>query len=535
MLYMHFTDRGAALQDHIDRLRAALADRYAIEDLLGRGGMATVYLAQDVKHGRRVAVKVLKPDLAAAVGSERFLREIEIVARLTHPHILPLHDSGEADGLLYYVMPFVSGGSLRTRLNQDKTIELSAALRIVSEVAGALTYAHKQGIVHRDVKPENILLAEGHAVVADFGIAKALSAVSSNELTRSGFPLGTIGYMSPEQAAGNTELTGSTDVFSLACACYEMVVGDVPGSWPWEASVSRGQFLDAPASHRAKLALLPAPVEPALTRALALRPADRCDKPDPFAAVLVRPAGQTPQYGNADVRRIVQRAAELELERPSQTGAMSLGSVQQIAAEVGIPSKHVREAARILSESERAVNESWLYGAPEALTVERTVAGEVTAGDHPLLVERLRDLVGYVGNTNTLGSSLEWSSTAGHTFWHVDRSRGPGQVRDTHVAVTPHDGRTRIVVREQLQPVAQLTYAMTTAAVVAPALLGALLVSDSFGVGAGVFTVAAVFAGSFGFARSFIKRLAGKRRTQLRAMADELAQEVAGLTSAHQD
>ncbi len=502
--------------------------------MLGRGGMAAVYLAQDVKHGRQVAVKVLNPELAAALGPERFLREIEIVARLTHPHILPLHDSGEADGLLYYVMPFVSGGSLRTRLNREKTIELSAALEIVGEVAEALTYAHRQGIVHRDVKPENILLAEGHAVVADFGIAKALSVASRGELTRSGFPLGTAGYMSPEQAAGSTELNGSTDLFSLACAFYEMVVGDVPGAWPSEESVFRGRFVDAPAAHREKLAALPALIELALTRALALRPTDRFETPDAFAAALVRPVGHAQQYADTDVRRIVQRAAELELQRPSETGSMSLGSVREIAAEVGIPSGHVREAARILSESERSVNESLVHGAPEVLTVERTVVGEVSARDHPVLVEKLRDLVGYVGNTSTLSSSLEWESTTGHTFWHLDRSRGPSQVRDTHVTVTPHDGRTRIVVRERLQPVAQLTYAMTTAAMVAPTLLGALLVSDSFGVGVGVLTVAAVCAGSFGLARSFIKRLAGKRRSQVRAMADELAQEVARLTSAHQ-
>ncbi len=216
------------------RLGAALSGQYAIERVLGRGGMATVYLAKDVKHGRAVAVKVLKPDLAAALGPVRFLREIEIVARLTHPHILPLHDSGEANGLLYYVMPFVEGGSLRTWLNREKTVELTEALRIVREVAGALTYAHRQGIVHRDIKPENILLAEGHAVVADFGIAKALSAVSSHELTQSGFPLGTFGYMSPEQAAGSAQLAAGTDVFSLACVFYEMVVGEVPGVWPSE-------------------------------------------------------------------------------------------------------------------------------------------------------------------------------------------------------------------------------------------------------------------------------------------------------------
>ncbi len=495
--------------------------------------MATVYVASDLKHGRRVAVKVLDPDLAAALGPERFLREIEIVARLTHPHVLPLHDSGEADGLLYYVMPFVTGGSLRAELNRVKTIDLTRALGIVREVAGALTYAHRQGIVHRDVKPENILLAEGHAVVADFGIAKALSAVSRGELTRSGFPVGTVGYMSPEQAAGSTELTGSTDVFSLACALYEMIVGELPGAWPSEEAVSRGRFLDAPPSHRAMLAALPAAVEPALTRAMALRPTDRFDTPDAFAAALVRPIGEEHRYGDTDVRRIVERAAELELERPSETGAMSLGGVQRLAAEVGIPSGHVREAARILSDSERTVNDSLVYGAPEALTVERTVAGEISARDHAVFIERLRDLVGYIGTVNTLGSSLEWTSASVHSFWHMDHTRGPSEVRNTHVTLTPRAGLTRIVVREQLRPVAQFTYAMTAVAVVAPSLLGGLLVSDSFGVGAGILLLAAICTGSFGIARSFVKRLAGKRRTQVRAVADELAREVVQLTSEH--
>jgi serine/threonine-protein kinase len=188
--------------------------------------MATVYLARDVRHGRDVAVKVLRPDLAELIGTERFLHEIEIAAQLTHPHILTLIDSGAADAFLYFVMPFVDGPSLRGLLNEKRRLDVKLAVGLAREVADALDYAHRRGIVHRDIKPENVLLSEGHAVVTDFGIAKALITAGDQRLTRSGFPLGTLGYMSPEQAAGRTDLDATTDVFSLACVAYEMLVGE---------------------------------------------------------------------------------------------------------------------------------------------------------------------------------------------------------------------------------------------------------------------------------------------------------------------
>ena len=200
-----------------EKLRTALADRYRIERELGRGGMATVYLAEDLKHHRRVAIKVLDPEVASAIGPERFLREIETVAGLTHPHILPLHDSGVADGLLFYVMPFVDGESLRDRLTREKQLSLEDALRIAREVADALSYAHSRGVVHRDIKPENILLQSGHAVVADFGIARVVTATRGERLTGTGVTVGTPAYMSPEQAAGGDDLDGRSDLYSLAC------------------------------------------------------------------------------------------------------------------------------------------------------------------------------------------------------------------------------------------------------------------------------------------------------------------------------
>jgi serine/threonine-protein kinase len=192
------------MTDALARLRTALTDRYGIERELGRGGMATVYLATDLKHRRRVAIKVLQPELASVVGPDRFLREIEIAANLRHPNILPLHDSGEADGLLYYVMPYVEGESLRDRIEREKQLKIEDALEIARQVADGLGYAHAQGVVHRDIKPENVLVSGGHAVIVDFGIAKAVGEVGSERLTKSGHSIGTPGYMSPEQAGGET-------------------------------------------------------------------------------------------------------------------------------------------------------------------------------------------------------------------------------------------------------------------------------------------------------------------------------------------
>src|SRR3989441_752692 len=223
-------------------LAAALADRYSLRRVLGRGGMATVYLADDEKHHRAVALKVLLPGLAAFLGVERFLQEIQIAAQLTHPHILALHDSGEAAGFLYYVMPYCEGASLRQQLEQRRPLSRQEALAIGDPVAGALSYAHRMGVLHRDIKPENILFSQGHPIVADFGIAKAVSTAGGANLTRTGFPVGTPGYMSPEQAAGLTELDERTDVYSLAVVVYEMLVGEVPGRWPTEDAVRAGRF-----------------------------------------------------------------------------------------------------------------------------------------------------------------------------------------------------------------------------------------------------------------------------------------------------
>src|SRR6266576_157455 len=268
------------------RLRGALADRYAIGRELGHGGMATVYLAQDLKHGRAVAIKVLRPELAAALGAERFLREIEIAARLTHPHILPLHDSGEAGGFLYYVMPFVEGESLRDRLRREQLLPIEEAVRIAREVAAALSHAHAHDVVHRDIKPENILLSGGEAVVADFGIARAIVAAGAETLTDTGLAVGTPGYMSPEQATGAMQLDGRSDVYSLGCVLYEMLAGHPPFLGTTAQEILARHSLDAVPPLRTIRPELPPALERVVLKALAKSPADRWRSPAALSEAL---------------------------------------------------------------------------------------------------------------------------------------------------------------------------------------------------------------------------------------------------------
>ncbi|MBI3983187.1 MAG: protein kinase [Gemmatimonadetes bacterium] len=274
------------MSEPLDRLNAALAGRYRVERELGRGGMAVVYLAEDQRHHRKVALKVLRPELAMALGPERFLREIDIAAKLSHPHILPLHDSGEAAGFLYYVMPYVEGESLRGRLEREVQLPLEDALQLAREVADALGYAHSLGIVHRDIKPENILLTAGHAVVSDFGIARALDAAGKERLTGTGAAIGTAAYMSPEQAAGEAEVDGRSDVYSLGTVLYEMLAGDPPfASSTSQATLAR-KLVEAPPALRTVRASVPVGVERAIEKALATSRADRFATAAQFAEAI---------------------------------------------------------------------------------------------------------------------------------------------------------------------------------------------------------------------------------------------------------
>jgi len=294
--------------DLLAHLRAALTGRYTIEHELGRGGMATVYLGRDLKHHRAVAIKVLRPELAAVLGPDRFVREIEIAAGFTHPHILPLHDSGEADGFLYYVMPYVEGESLRDRLNREKQLPVDDATQIAREVASALAYAHSHDVVHRDIKPENIMLVSGQAVVSDFGIARGISEAGGEKLTATGVSVGTPIYMSPEQAAGGGRLDGRSDIYSLGCVLYEILAGQPPFTGPTAESVLHQHLVAEPPHITAIRGAVPAPVEAVIRRALAKAPADRFATAAQFAEALA-PISAPPPASPHPPRRVRRRAA----------------------------------------------------------------------------------------------------------------------------------------------------------------------------------------------------------------------------------
>jgi predicted Ser/Thr protein kinase len=529
-------------------LRAALAARYDLRRELGRGGMATVYLAADVKHHREVAIKVLRADLAASLGAERFLKEIEIAARLTHPHILALHDSGEAGGFLYYVMPYIEGGSLRQVLEAERRLSVDRALEIAEPVADALGYAHRMGVLHRDIKPENILFSQGHPIVADFGIAKAISTAGVANLTRTGFPLGTPGYMSPEQAAGLTDLDVRTDVYSLAAVVYEMLVGQTPGHWPSDEAVRTGRLLEAPPTHRAALGELPGHIEAALAHAFAVRSAQRTASPsalmDELRGAVVSaapvpvdaPAGGVlmaaphRRFSEGEVQEIVRRAAELEVSNPTASGALTIGGIQQVAAEALIPAERVREAAFAVearrappvvampdgtpdTRGQRAAR-FWL-GAPTYLLFERVVTGELPDVEFSALVEMMRAELGQVGQGGQLGRSFSWTT--------VRSASGGG--RDVQILVSVRGGATRIAVRENLGGSIGAIYGGVGGGVggggfgVVMGVLAGALHTPAAAIVAVPLWLATVFSG----ARSIYYYVIKARRAQLERLTDQLA------------
>ena len=276
----------------VSRVKKALAGRYRIERVLGEGGMATVYLATDERHHRKVAVKVMRPELAATLGSERFLREVEIAAQLSHPHILPMYDSGESDGLLYYVMPHVDGESLNARLKRESQLPVDEAVRLAGEVAEALEYAHQHGIIHRDIKPANILLQSGHALVADFGIARALGK-EGDVLTATGIAVGTPHYMSPEQGSGGREVDARTDVYAVGAVLYEMLAGEPPFTGPNPQTILARALTESPRTLTATRQGLPPQLDQVVARALAKNPADRPASASALRAALTSAMGQT--------------------------------------------------------------------------------------------------------------------------------------------------------------------------------------------------------------------------------------------------
>jgi serine/threonine protein kinase len=449
----------------LDRLHAALTGVYSLDRELGRGGMSTVFLARDIKHDRDVALKVLRPDLASAVGSDRFLREIKVTAALNHPHILPLLDSGSIDEIVYYVMPFVTGGSLRDRLNASGPQGIPETLRIIGQVSAALDYAHRMGIVHRDIKPENILFSEGLAVIADFGIAQAVAQADRVTLTRTGYPVGTLGYMSPEQAAGRTELDHHTDVFSLGAVVYEMLIGQTPDGWPAPEDSRLGRLSDAPPAHRARLDALPGRVEQALARALALRPGDRFESTAAFHGALAKAVGERVEVSEREMREIFERAAQLEAGTEAWSGesgdrhteALTMGAVEQVAAEIGIPPERVREAALGIRKAHDAP------GAPSPgsvapdhtavrfqetpdvqysksrLRAERVLPVALAESDLPPLVLEIEQELDLIGHSSIVGGTLTWSPA------------GQGaEGRHVVVTVRPRGDSTEIQLEERL-------------------------------------------------------------------------------------
>ena len=500
--------------------------------------MATVYLAEDLRHRRQVGVKVLRPELAASLGTERFLKEIEIAAGLTHPHIVPLYDSGRVGGPaderveapepsaeehLYYVMPFIAGGSLRARLRRNDPCTVEEVLALLAPVADALAYAHRRGIVHRDIKPENILFAEGHPLVADFGIAKAVSTAGGVSLTRTGFGLGTPGYMSPEQAAGVKELGPSTDIFSLGCVVYEMLVGETPGLWLTDDAVRLGRFVDAEPAHRDRLDRISGSVEQVLVRALALRPESRFDEPVAFAEALRTATGRRERFTEREVQRIIGRAAEIQAAAPEDGEALSIGAVEQVAAEVGIPPAQVREAVRHLERpgdtgTVEAGGGRWFLGRGTRLLIDRVVPTAVREAEFPFLADEIRMTMGSVGLVGTLGPSMTWSTSP----------PGQGTGRNVQITITARGDKTRIHIEEHFDNLAGGLFGgimgggggggtsvwMTFAFETLHSPLGAIVGGVS------------ILAGMYALARTIYARVQRKRGGQLEALADRLAAQI---------
>ena len=334
------------MADASERLAKALADRYRIERELGAGGMATVYLAEDVKHRRRVAVKVLHPDLAAALGGERFLTEIRTTANLQHPHILPLHDSGALDGFLFYVMPFIDGETLRTRLARERQLPVADALRITREVADALAYAHAQGVIHRDIKPENILLQGGHALVADFGIALAVQTAGGQRMTQTGLSLGTPQYMSPEQAMGERTIDARSDLYALGAVTYEMLTGDAPFTGSSVQAIVARVLTEKPAPIRTVRDTVPVAVERAVLRALSKLPADRQGSAREFSEALDgRGATEDSEATAAASAHDGELAGGSRAVRAWRTSTVALAAVAMIAAGLALRERAAANSA----------------------------------------------------------------------------------------------------------------------------------------------------------------------------------------------
>ncbi len=504
-----------------EALNAALPKRYRLHRVVGRGGMATVYLADDVRHERPVAVKVLHPELTASLAGGRFLNEIGLSAQLTHPHVLTLIDSGDAEGFLYYVMPYVDD-SLRALLERKGRLAPRQALDLAYEVADALSYSHRRGIVHRDIKPENILLSEGHAVVADFGVAKAISTAGGDKITRTGYPVGTLGYMSPEQAAGRSDLSEATDIYSLACVVFEMLIGEPPGMWVTEEAGRLGRFIDAPPKQRLKLDGLPGSLESTLVHAMRLRPDERYVTAGEFAEALEAALSAPKVFSEDEAQRIVRRAADLEATQSRhQEAALSLGGVERMAAEVGIAPELVREAARPdasvtppPADPPGVIEKGGFFGYTGKVELERTIDGEVSGATYGILLEEVRDTTGRAGQINeALSQLLSWETRSG-LFKKKPRLK---------VHVSPRRGKTRFKITQfpSFDRRILTTAAITGGSIVGMAIIGASAEAGVAGPGVvmGMATLAATYAGFRAWYRARVRR----KSRSLTRLLDRLA------------
>src|SRR5687768_9325046 len=374
------------------KLASALESLYVVDREIGRGGMATVYLARDVKHKRNVALKVLNAELGAVLGVERFLSEIQVTANLQHPNLLPLFDSGEVDGLLYYVMPYVEGESLRAKLEREKQLPVAEAVSIAVAIAGALDYAHRHGVIHRDLKPENILLHEGQPLVADFGIALAVSNAGGNRITQTGLSLGTPQYMSPEQATGDRAIDGRTDIYSLGAMLYEMLVGDPPYLGGTAQAVIAKVIAERPRSVRLGRPAVPAHVDATVERALEKLPADRFATGRELAEALqgrltfnsTGPAAAAP----ATTKR--QQRARTALVAAAVIGALALGAV--IGATLLAPSEPTPMPVHFAMSSGTPTPVVGLSGATLDISADGTTIALVDGPSRLIHVRRMNDL-----------------------------------------------------------------------------------------------------------------------------------------------